>query len=148
MKRSLVIGTAVLATLLLGSTVALAASPHIVGNPSTTVSGNSLILSASVAGLGNVSEVTFDLNGTVVVDSRCYTKSGNKPQAANKHETIPVAQTETFPVRNGRTNATFTVTPLSTLRCPPGQNVVIESVTYDLDLIYEGTTLYAFTSAS
>jgi hypothetical protein len=49
MKRSIIIGTVVLATLLMGSTAAWAASPHIVGTPTTTVSGNSLILSASVA---------------------------------------------------------------------------------------------------
>jgi hypothetical protein len=146
MKRSIIVGTAVLATLLLGSTAALAASPHIVGSPSATTSGNTLTLSASVAGLGNVEEVTFDLVGTVDVSSRCYTKSGNKPQAANKQETIAVNSTETFDVRNGRTNATFTVTPLSTLTCPGGQHVVIESVTYSLDLNYQGDTLYTFTS--
>jgi len=124
----------------------MAASPHIVGSPSTTISGNSLNLSASVAGLGSVESVTFDLEGTVDVSSRCYTKSGNKPQAANKQEQISVDQTATFAVRNGRTNATFTVTPLSTLTCPGGQHVVIESVTYSLDLNYLGDTLYTFTS--
>jgi hypothetical protein len=147
MKRAIVVAIATSATLLLGATAAMAASPHVVGNPTTTVSGNSLILSASVAGLGNVESATFDLNGTVDVSSRCYTKSGNKPQAANKQESISVAQTETFPVRNGRTNATFTVTPLSTLTCPPGQNVVIESVTYNLALVFNGETLYTFTSS-
>jgi hypothetical protein len=146
MRRSLIVGVAAFAMLALGATAALADSPHIVGNPSTTVSGNSLILSASVAGLGNVPSATFGLDGTVDVSSRCYTKSGNKPQAANKQETIQVSQTETFPVRNGRTNATFTVTPLSTLQCPKGQIVVIESITYSLALSYQGTTLYTFTS--
>jgi hypothetical protein len=146
MKRIVVVATATVATLMLGATAAMAASPHIVGSPSTTVSGNSLILSASVAGLGSVETVTFDLDGTVDVSSRCYTKSGNKPQAANKQEQISVDQTATFDVRNGRTNATFTVTPLSTLTCPPGQKVVIESVTFSLDLNYLGETLYTFTS--
>lgn len=146
MKRFIIVATAVFTTLLLGSTAAVAASPHIVGNPSTTVSGNSLILSASVAGLGNVPSAVFSLVGDVDVSSRCYTRSGNKPQAANKQETITVNQTETFAVRNGRTNATFTVTPLSTLQCPPGQIVVIESVTFDLALTYQGETLHTFTS--
>ena len=113
----------------LSSTAALAASPHIVGRPSANVSGNTLTLSASVAGLGNVTEVTFDLVGTVDVFSRCYNRGGNKPQADNKQETIAVNSTDTFPVRNGRTNATFSVTPLSTLDCPGNQVVVIESVT-------------------
>jgi hypothetical protein len=146
MRRSIIVGTAVLATLLLGSTAALAANPHIVGTPSDSVSGNTLTLSASVAGLGNVPSATFDLDGTVNVSSRCYTKSGNKPQAANKQETINVDQSVTFPVRNGRTNATFTVTPLSTLDCPGGQHVVIESITYSLVLSFEGTTLWTFSS--
>jgi hypothetical protein len=146
MRRSIIVGTAVLATLLLGSTAALAANPHIVGTPSDSVSGNTLTLSASVAGLGNVPSATFDLDGTVNVSSRCYTKSGNKPQAANKQEMINVDQSVTFPVRNGRTNATFTVTPLSTLDCPGGQHVVIESITYSLVLSFEGTTLWTFSS--
>jgi hypothetical protein len=146
MRRSIIVGTAVLATLLLGSTTALAANPHIVGTPSDSVSGNTLTLSASVAGLGNVPSATFDLDGTVNVSSRCYTKSGNKPQAANKQEMINVDQSVTFPVRNGRTNATFTVTPLSTLDCPGGQHVVIESITYSLVLSFEGTTLWTFSS--
>ena len=144
MRRFLIASTVVLSTVMLSATAAFAASPHIVGNPSATVSGNSLILSASVAGLGNVDEVDLSVVGTVQVGSRCYTRSGNKPQAANKQETINVNQTETFPVRNGRTNATFTVTPLSTLQCPPGQRVVIESVSYNLSLVYQGETLTTF----
>ena len=146
MRRGAMVVATVLATLVLGTTAAWAASPHLVGSPSTTVSGNSLTLSASVAGLGNVPTVELSLEGTVDVSSRCYTKSGNKPQAANKQETINVDQTGTFPVRNGRTNATFTVTPLSTLTCPGGQHVVIESVTYNLDLIYMDEVLFTFTS--
>ena len=146
MRRSIIAGAAFLLTLLMGSTAALAASPHIVGSPTATVSGNSLTVSASVAGLGNVDEVVFRLVGDVNVSSRCYTRSGNKPQAANKQETIQVDSKETFDVRNGRTNASFTVTPLSTLKCPGGQILRIESITYDLALSYEDATLYTFTS--
>lgn len=147
MRRFIIVPIVAFATLILGSTAALAANPHIVGNPSTTVSGNSITFSASVAGLGNVESATFRLVGTIEVSSRCYTKSGNKPQAANKQETINVDSTETFDVRNGRTNATFTIAPLSTLDCPPGQRVVIESVTYDLDLVYMGDVLTTFSSS-
>ena len=146
MRRGMIVVATVLATMALGATGAWAENAHIVGSPSATVSGNTLTLSASVAGLGNVPSATFSLQGPVTVSSRCYTKSGNKPQAANKQETVNVSQTQTFAVRNGRTNATFTVTPLSTLDCPGGQRVVIESVTYDLDLIYQGNVLYTFAS--
>jgi len=142
----MIVVATVLATMAMGATAAWAENAHIVGSPSATVSGNTLTLSASVAGLGNVPSATFSLQGPVTVSSRCYTKSGNKPQAANKQETINVSQTQTFAVRNGRTNATFTVTPLSTLDCPGGQRVVIESVTYDLDLISQGNVLYTFAS--
>ena len=118
-----------------------AASPHQVGSTQVSVSGNSLTISASIAGLGNVESVTLDLDGTIDVSSRCYTRSGNKPQAANKQETINVDTSGTFPVRNGRTNATFTVSPISTLQCPPGQRVVIESFSFDLTISYLGEPL-------
>ncbi len=146
MRRGMIVVATVIATMAIGATAAWADSPHIVGSPSTSVSGNTLTLSASVAGLGNASSATFTLQGPVTVSSRCYNKGGNKPQAANKQETINVSQTETFAVRNGRTNATFTVTPLSTLQCPGGQHVVIESVTFDLDLVYQGNVLFTFAS--
>jgi hypothetical protein len=143
-RRTLFSSIAAVAIIAVGATSAFAASPHIVGSPSVDVSGNTLTVTASVAGLGSVSTVDLTLSGTVDVNSRCYTKSGNKPQAANKQETLTVGSTDTFDVRNGRTNATFTVSPVSTLQCPKGQRVVIESFTYDLAIVYEGETLGTF----
>ena len=140
-KIVLTILAALLATGALASS-AVAASPHFVGTPQATVSGNSLTVTFKAAGLGNSSTVDFALNGDVNVSSRCYTKSGNKPQAANKQETTAVSQSKTFPVRNGQTTGSFTVTPLSTLSCPKGQVVVIESVTYDLTLSGPGGLSY------
>jgi hypothetical protein len=116
----------------------LAASPHFVRGPDVSVSGNTLTVTASIAGLGNVDTAFFTLTGTVEVFSRCYTKSGNKPQAANKQELVNVDKEGSFPVRNGRTNVMFAVTPLSTLRCPGGQHVVVESLSYNLLLQGEG----------
>jgi hypothetical protein len=120
---------------------AVAANPHVVKGPDVAVDGNSLTITASIAGLGNVPSADFALNGTVDVFSRCYNKGGNKPQADNKQETITVDQFGTFPVRNGRTNVSFTVTPLSTLTCPGNQVVVIESLTWDLVLSGEGPNI-------
>lgn len=117
---------------------AFAANPHVVKGPDVAVDGNSLTITASIAGLGNVPSANFALNGTVDVFSRCYNRGGNKPQADNKQETITVDQFGTFPVRNGRTNVSFTVAPLSTLTCPGNQVVVIESLTWDLVLSGEG----------
>jgi len=140
MRRLLIAPAALLLTLALAGT-AFAASPHQVGSTNVSVSGNALTISAKIAGLGNVGTATFDLEGSVDVSSRCYTRSGNKPQAANKQETLTIDESGTFPVRNGTATPTFTITPLSTLDCPPGQRVVIESVTYDLTISYLGDVL-------
>ena len=118
--------------------VALADSPHFIGTPSGTVSGNTLTVNFKAAGLGTGDYADFTLTGTVNVFSRCYNKGGNKPQADNKQETINVNQAGTFPVRGGQTTGSFTVTPLSTLTCPGNQVVVIESVSFDLLLTGPG----------
>ncbi|MGH3371562.1 MAG: hypothetical protein ACRDPR_16345 [Nocardioidaceae bacterium] len=137
MKRALVVAIIALSLGLIAGP-AVAANPHVVKGPDVSVSGNSLVITASIAGLGNVPSADFSLNGTVDVFSRCYNRGGNKPQADNKQETISVDEFGTFPVRNGRTNVTFTVTPLSTLTCPGNQVVVIESLTWNLVLSGEG----------
>ena len=135
MLRKLMIGVmAVFALSAFAATSAMADSPHFIGTPSATVSGNSLLVTFKAAGLGTGNYADFSLTGTVDVSSRCYTKSGNKPQAANKQEALSANQSGTFPVSHGQTTGSFTVTPLSTLKCPGGQHVVIESVSYDLTL--------------
>ena len=120
---------------------AIAASPHVVKGPTVTQDGNALVVTASIAGLGNVPTADFTLSGEVNVFSQCYNKGGNNPAADNKEETILVNQTDTFPVRNGRTNVSFTIEPLSTLQCPGNQVVRIESVTYDLVLSGQGLSV-------
>ena len=143
-RRFTVLAVAVVASLTFAS-VAIAANPHFIGTPTITQSGNSLVVNFKAAGLGNAPSATFSLTGSVTVSSRCYTKSNNKPQAANKQEVINVSSTKTFPVRNGQTTGSFTITPLSTLTCPRGQRVVVESVSYDLTLSGQGIS-YTFTS--
>lgn len=139
--KSLLVVALMTLTLGLISGPALAANPHVVKGPDVAVSGNTLTITASIAGLGNVPSADFSLTGTVEVFSRCYNKGGNKPQADNKQETVNVNQSQTFPVRNGRTNVSFAVSPLSTLTCPGKQVVVIESITWDLVLSGEGLTI-------
>jgi hypothetical protein len=141
MKRVIRILMTTVTALVLTTGVALADSPHQVGSTQVSVNGNSLTVAASIAGLGNVSSVTLNLSGTVDVFSRCYNRGGNKPQADNKQETLNVNSTATFPVRNGRTNASFNVSPLSTLQCPGNQVVRIESFSWDLDISYQGQVL-------
>ena len=140
LKRLLVVGSVAL-TLGLVAGPAVATSPHVVKGPTVSQDGNSLIITASIAGLGNVPSADFTLSGEVDVFSQCYNKGGNNPAADNKEETILVNQSGTFPVRNGRTNVSFTITPISTLDCPGNQEVRIESVTYDLVLSGEGLSV-------
>jgi len=145
MIRKLSIALVVMTALVITVGSTLAANAHFIGTPQLTQTSSSIDISASVAGLGNAAGATFNLSGTVNVSSRCYTRKGNTPQAANKQENIAVNDTDTFPVRNGRTDISFSISPLSTLTCPGGQHVVIESVTYNLTLSGEGVS-YNFSS--
>lgn len=145
-RKKLGIVLTVLTGLIVIAGSALAANAHFIGTPTATQVGNTLVIQASVAGLGNATGANATLIGTVDVSSRCYTRKGNTPQAANKQETIAVSDFGTFPVRNGRTDVEFVVEPLSTLSCPGGQHVVIESISYDLTLNVEGET-WDFTSS-
>jgi hypothetical protein len=140
MQRALLVALMTL-TLGLVASPAMAANPHVVKGPDVAVSGNSLTVTAGIAGLGNVPSADFSLTGTAEVFSQCYNKGGHNPAADNKQETVEVAESDTFPVRNGRTNVSFTVEPLSTLDCPGNQRVVIESVTWDLVLAGEGLSI-------
>ena len=137
-KGHVLIAVAVFLAIGLMSSLAFADSPHFIGTPSGTVSGNSLTVKFKAAGLGNGPYADFNLSGSVDVFSRCYNHGGNKPQADNKQETITVNETKQFPVSHGQTTGSFTVTPLSTLTCPGNQVVVIESVSFDLLLTGPG----------
>jgi hypothetical protein len=99
------------------------------------VQGNALTVSWKAAGLGNTTETAdFTLTGTVNVTSQCFTRSGNPVNGVPKSETNNVNQTGTFPVRNGQTTGSFTVSPLSTLTCTGNQRVRILEVSFDLFL--------------
>jgi hypothetical protein len=124
----------------LSSIAVLANNPHYVVDPTITISGTDLVLSAKAAGLGDVPDVDFTVTGTLDVFSRCYNHGGNKPQADNKQETINVNATFSTPVRNGQTTIhnQIVATATSTLNCPGNQVVVIESIDYDLLLEAQG----------
>jgi len=117
------------------SSPALADSPHYVKGPTATVDGNSLTVSWKAAGLGNtVTSVDFALTGTITTTSQCFTKSGNPVNGVPKKETINVNATGTFPVRNGQTTGSLTVSPISTLQCTGNQHVEILDASFDLTL--------------
>jgi hypothetical protein len=126
---------AVSATAALAVPAAFADSPHYVKGPTATVQGNSLVISWKAAGLGNtVTSVDFNLTGTVTATAQCFTKSGNPVNGVPKTDTVDVNATGSFPVRNGQTTGSFTVSPLTTLTCTGNQEVRILSASFDLTL--------------
>lgn len=122
MKRSMIVGTAVFATLLLGSTVALAGSPHFVGTPKVTTSGSDVTVSGKVAGLGNEAQIHVE----VTADAACLNPGQNFPQAANK-ETFSAEGD--FPVQNGKANFRLTLKATFQPKCSPPMSVVWGPVT-------------------
>jgi hypothetical protein len=134
MKRLLLVPLFVVAALLF-AVPAMAGSPHYVQGPTATVQGNSLVVSWKAAGLGNtVTSANFNLTGTVNTTSQCFTKSGNPVNGVPKSETVNVSVSGTFPVRNGQTTGSLTVSPISTLTCTGNQHVVILSAHFNLTL--------------
>ena len=134
MRKKLCVIAAVFGLSALAAPAALASSPHYTKGPTATLSGNSLVVSWKAAGLGNTSSVDFALTGTVTATSQCYTKSGNPVNGVPKTDTTNVDAGGTFPVRNGQTTGSISVSPLSTLTCTGKQHVFIQSVSYDLTL--------------
>ena len=139
MYRKTGIFIAVLTALIITAAATMAANGHYVVGPNVSVSGTALTISGKAAGLGQGSTTAdWTLTGSVDVFSRCYNKGGNKPQADNKQETLAVNQSGSFEVRNGQVTFSISISPLSTLTCPGNQVVVIESVSYDLQLTWPG----------
>jgi hypothetical protein len=122
MKRSIILATAVFATLMLGTTAALAGSPHFVGTPTATQSGSSLLVSGKVAGLGNETQIKV----AVTAQAACLNPGQNFPSAANKQT---FSAEGTFPVQNGKANFSLTLTATFSPKCSPPMTVVWGPVT-------------------
>jgi hypothetical protein len=96
-------------------------------------SGN-LVCTFKEVGLGNTAateEVTCSADATAVY--ACLNGGGNHPKAANKATVNgPVSGGGVFPVRNGSTTGSITVSPPSagSFSCPNGQRLVLASVCY------------------
>lgn len=149
MRRSLFVVLAAFFALMLSAQTALADSPHFTKGPTTsvTVDGNqvNLNLSFMAAGLGNATAFAeWSLTGSGTLFSRCYNHGGNKPQADNKQETVPISADFTTAVNHGNTKFSGTVaTVTSTLTCPGNQVVKIESFSATGTLSLVGGTLTA-----
>ena len=135
MKRLLTSSMAALFCLIVTAESAQAQNPRWNRGPTATVSGGNIVISGKATGLGNVPSVDFLVTGSILLSSRCYTRRGNTPQAANKQESHDVNAGGSFPVSNGQTTVSISEPlPSSTLDCPGGQRVVVESCTYDLQI--------------
>jgi hypothetical protein len=104
------------------ATTALAGSPHFVGNPTATRSGDTLSVSGKVAGLGNETQIDVQVSATAA----CLNRGENFPQAANK---MTVTAEGTFPVQNGKANFSLDLTATFQPRCAPPMRVVFGDVT-------------------
>ena len=107
---------------------AWAGSPHFISNSlSASVSGNTLTVSGKEAGLGDESQVHIVVTATAV----CINPGGKHPSAANK---LSVGGGGDFPVQNGKTTFSISVTANFQPECSPPmtlefRNVVVTDTT-------------------
>jgi outer membrane usher protein FimD/PapC len=131
MRRSIIVGAAVFMTLLMGSTAAMAASPHFL-KASAARSGDNLVVSWKEAGLGDNLNIDYVASATATRVDSCVTGGGQIPNDAKKTTTqAPVTSGGTFSVKNGSVTGSLTVMPpATTLSCPPGQTATLISLSY------------------
>jgi hypothetical protein len=110
-KRLAAVAVLVL-TLACFSIPAFAGSPHFVGKPTATISGDTLTVSGKVAGLGNEPQIHVE----VTADAACINPGDQDPEAANKESFTAAGN---FPVQNGKANFSLTVTAVFQPDCAP-----------------------------
>jgi hypothetical protein len=115
LKRLAAIVAAAL-TLACFATPALAGSPHFVGVPVATISGDTVTVSAKEAGLGDELQIHVVLTGT----AQCVNPGGNDPQAGNKQTFSTAAD---VPVQSGHANYTLTLTAVLQPACVPPMTI-------------------------
>lgn len=101
--------------------VASAASPHFVGTPTATRSGDTLTVSFKIAGLGNEDQTI-----TLTADAQCWNPGGNAPQAENKGV---VLATGTFSPKNGNVTGSLSGSATTDPACSPPMTLVYANVT-------------------
>ena len=122
MRRFITMLVAAIAAMLFFAPTALAGSPHFVGDPTVTRSGDSLTVSGKEAGLGSETQVNIQVSA----QAACLNRGENFPSAGNK-ETFTAEGT--FPVQNGKANFSLTLTATFQPKCSPPMRVVFGDVT-------------------
>jgi hypothetical protein len=144
MRQTLTAMLLVAATMSLMAVDAFAGNAHFIKNATdVTLSGSNLIVNFKEAGLqsGSVETITVSAQGMAIY--RCYTKSGNKPEASNKTGSVPVSASGTFTAdKNGNLVGNLTLSPPGPegFSCPPGQILQLDSVTYTDVMIMDTTS--------
>ena len=122
MRRFLLLMLAALAASVFFLPNAIAGSPHFVGTPTVTRSGNSLTVDGKVAGLGSETQVEIQISA----QAACLNPGQNFPSAANKQT---FTANGTFPVQNGKAIFSLTLTATFQPKCSPPMTVVFGDVT-------------------
>ncbi|MCA1603921.1 MAG: hypothetical protein LC808_02700 [Actinobacteria bacterium] len=134
MRKLVLVLTAVLSAMLLAAGIASAASPHFVRASATGPnSAGDLLVNFKIAGLGDTVTTTVTASADATAVYACRNNGGNFPADPKKTEvTGPVSSSGEFTSgRNGQITGSLTLSPPeSTLTCPPGQRVVLVSVSY------------------
>ncbi|HBY92561.1 MAG: hypothetical protein M5U01_31900 [Ardenticatenaceae bacterium] len=113
---------------------ALAANPHFINASANLDQNGNLVVSWKEAGLGDNQLIDYTASADATATYACINGGGKHPQATNK-ETVsgPVSASGTFSSgKNGQITASLTVPPpdKGDFSCPPGQRLVLASVSY------------------
>jgi hypothetical protein len=122
MRRVSRIVLAGLLMMVLATSVAMAGSPHFVGQISVTRDGNTLTVSGKEAGLGNETQVHI----VVTAYAECINPGNNHPQADNKESFSAEGD---FPVQNGKALFSLMLTATFQPDCTPPMTLVFSDVT-------------------
>jgi hypothetical protein len=100
---------------------AFAGSPHFVGTPTATISGDTVTVSGKEAGLGNETQIHV----VVTADAACINPGDQHPEAANKES---FSAEGTFPVQNGKADFSLSVTAVFSPPCVPPMTVLWSNI--------------------
>jgi hypothetical protein len=114
--------------------VALAQNPHFIrASASGPAANGNLSVNFKIAGLGDNVTLTVTASADATAVYACRNNGGNFPADPKKQEVSgPVSASGQFTSgRNGQITGSLTLMPpATTLSCPPGQRIVLVSVTY------------------
>jgi len=131
-SRKIVLVVAVLTALLAFPATASADAPKFHSATSSVNNAGALVASFDERGLGN-ENIDYRLTADATAVFACINGGNKHPQAANK-ETVnaEVSAAGSFEPKNGRVVASLTAGPPSAgaFSCPPGQRLVLASVSY------------------